>query len=63
MSDSPTDIERIVAVATASRAGSSAAEAWRAWDPALELATDGAPAWNRDAVSYTHLTLPTIYSV
>lgn len=48
MSDSRTDIERIVAVATASRAGASAAEAWRTWDTALELSADGAPAWERD---------------
>ncbi len=43
-----TDIERIVAVAAASRAGLSAADAWRAGDPALELDGDGAPDWDRD---------------
>lgn len=48
MSDQPTDIERIVAVAAASRAGLGAADAWHAWDPALTLDGDGAPVWDRD---------------
>lgn len=48
MSERPTDVERIVGVASASRAGLSAADAWRAWDSALELDGDGAPEWDRD---------------
>ncbi len=48
MSEQPTDIERIVAVAAASRAGQGAADAWRAWDPRLDLDGDGAPEWDRE---------------
>jgi tight adherence protein B len=48
MSQEPTDMERIVAVASASRAGLGAAEAWLAWDPNLELDRHGAPVWERD---------------
>jgi len=48
MSEQPTDIERIVAVASASRAGLGAADAWLAWDTDLELDGDGAPVWDRD---------------
>jgi tight adherence protein B len=48
MSAPPTDIERIVAVASASRAGLGAADAWLAWDPDLELDGEGAPVWDRD---------------
>ena len=48
MSEQPTDIESLVAVAAASRAGLGAADAWRAWDPGLELDADGAPGWDRD---------------
>jgi len=48
MSDQPTDIESLVAVAAASRAGQGAADAWRAWDPTLNLDGDGAPVWGRD---------------
>ncbi len=48
MSEESTDLERIVAVASASRAGLGAADAWHAWDTDVELDGDGAPAWNRD---------------
>ncbi len=48
MSGESTDVERITAVAAASRAGLPAAEAWRAWDGALELDANGAPLWDRD---------------
>lgn len=48
MSDETTDVERITAVGAASRAGLPAADAWRAWDPGLELDADGAPLWDRD---------------
>lgn len=48
MSAELTDTERITAVAAASRAGLPAAEAWRAWDPQLELDEDGAPRWERE---------------
>lgn len=48
MRETSTDMERIVAVASASRAGLGAADAWRAWDPAIELDEDGAPRWDRD---------------
>ncbi|WP_291381518.1 hypothetical protein [Demequina sp.] len=48
MNAQPTDVERIVAVAAGSRAGLGAADAWRAWDPALTLDGDGAPAWDRE---------------
>lgn len=48
MSAEPTDLERITAVAAASRAGLPAADAWRAWDPGLDLDADGAPLWERE---------------
>jgi tight adherence protein B len=44
----PTDVESLVAVAAASRAGLGAADAWRAWDVDVHLDDDGAPAWSRD---------------
>ncbi|MCB2412835.1 hypothetical protein LGT39_08250 [Demequina sp. TTPB684] len=50
MSDQVTDIERLVAVAAASRAGLPAAQAWRAWEPTLALDHEGAPLWDRDDV-------------
>ncbi len=50
MSEQRTDIERIVAVAAASRAGLGAADAWRAWDPSVDLDGEGAPIWDREDV-------------
>jgi len=47
MSEQSTDIERLVAVAVASRAGLGAFDAWRAWDPSLVLDGEGAPVWDR----------------
>ena len=45
---------------TATMTDARAAEAWfqEAWDPDLSLGD-----WWQRPVSYTHLTLPTIYSV
>jgi tight adherence protein B len=48
MSEQPTDVERLVAVAAASRAGLAAPDAWRAWDPTLALDGEGAPVWTRE---------------
>jgi tight adherence protein B len=48
MREQVTDIERLVAVAAASRAGLSALDAWRTWDPALALDGEGAPGWSRE---------------
>ncbi len=48
MSEQATDIERLVAVAAASRAGLAAPDAWRTWDPHLTLDREGAPTWSRE---------------
>ncbi|WP_291379598.1 hypothetical protein [Demequina sp.] len=47
MSEQPSDIEGLAAVAAASRAGLAAPDAWRAWDPSLALDGHGAPVWDR----------------
>ena len=46
MSEQRTDVERLVAVAAASRAGLGASDAWRAWEPSVTLDGAGAPVWD-----------------